>query len=190
MSKLTVATGALVVMAATPAFAQRAVCVDFEPPLVSGSQFGAPAGNVPGDRIPNLNNVPVTIQYFKFPGPGAAFNVARVETPPVPFGSSQTVRTNNINLLFDFSHIGFVPQQVQFEFLDLGGAENISVNGVTTVAGELSAATGNIGGAALTVTTTPVPGGKVGKAILRGTVISLTVGGQEFWIDHVCASRR
>jgi hypothetical protein len=44
----------------------------------------------------------------------------------VPF-ASQSMHTNNVGL--DFGAIGFVPTRVQFEFLDQGGSENLSVNG-------------------------------------------------------------
>ncbi len=46
----------------------------------------------------------------------------------VPF-ASQSMHTNNVNLGLDFGASGFVPTRVQFEFLDQGGSENLSVNG-------------------------------------------------------------
>jgi hypothetical protein len=109
--------------------------------------------------------------------------------PPVPFGMHQTISTNNINPGFDFSGIGFVPYEVQFEFLDLGGFENLSVNGspVPVYVGELSSAPSLIGGVGVAVYDSPVAGGNKGIVILRGLVKKLVVGGQEFWIDRVCA---
>ncbi len=162
-------------------------CVDFEPPLVAGTQYGQPVGQLPGTVIFTTNGIPVSVHDFLFLNAGGTFNLARIEPPPVPFGSGQTIRTNNINLEFDFSPIGFPTSQVQFEFLDLGGLENISVNGSPIFAGELAAAPNPIGGVGISVTTVPVTGGKRGTVTLTGVVKTLRIGGQEFWIDQVCA---
>lgn len=165
------------------------VCVDFEPPLAAGTQYGLPAGQPIGTVIFTTNGVPVSIHDFVFVGGGGTFNLAKIEVAPVPFGSGQSIRTNNINLEFDFSGIGFSPSQVQFEFLDLGGSENISVNGSPVFAGELSAAPSPIGTVNIAVASTPVAGGKKGTVVLTGAVNKLRVGGQEFWIDQVCAKK-
>lgn len=165
----------------------REVCVDFEAPLAVGTQYGAPAGHNSGDVVSTTNGIPVSVHDFNFPGGGGTFNVAHIDLAPVPFGNGQSMRTNNINLEFDFSNIGFAPNEVRFEFLDLGGSENISVNGSPIFAGELSAVPSPIGGVNVSVSTTPVAGGKKGVVILTGAVQKLRVGGQEFWIDNVCA---
>jgi hypothetical protein len=165
------------------------VCVDFEPPLVAGTQYGQPAGQPPGTVIFTSNGIPVSIQNFNFVGGGGTFNSARIEAPPVPFGSGQSIRTNNINLEFDFTAIGFPTSQVQFEFLDLGGSENISVNGSSVFAGDITATPSSIGGVNATVTSASVSGGKKGTVTLAGAVNRLRIGGQEFWIDQVCAKK-
>jgi Concanavalin A-like lectin/glucanases superfamily len=167
----------------------RAVCVDFEPPFTVGTQYGAPAGHQSGDVVFTANGIPVSVHDFNFLGGGGTFNVAHIDVAPVPFGNGQSMRTNNINLEFDFSSLGFVPGEVRFEFLDLGGFENISVNGSAIVAGELSSVSSPIGGVNISVTTTPVAGGKKGIVILTGAVQKIRVGGQELWIDDVCARR-
>lgn len=164
------------------------LCVDFEPPLAAGTQFGQPVGQPVGTVIFTTNGVPVSIHDFVFIGGGGTFNSARIEIAPA-FGSGQSIRSNNINLEFDFSGIGFTPSHVQFDFLDLGGFENISVNGSSVFAGELSAAPNPIGSVNIAVASTPVSGGKKGTVVLTGAVNKLRVGGQEFWIDQVCAKR-
>lgn len=165
------------------------VCVDFEPPLAIGTEYGTPAGNQSGDVVFTTNAVKVSVYDFDFVGGGGTFNVARIEAAPVPFGSGQSIRTNNINLEFDFSGIGFQTSEVQFEFLDLGGFENISVNGSQIFAGELSSAPSPVGGVSIDVYKAAVQGGNKGVVILRGAVQTLKVGGQEFWLDNVCARR-
>jgi hypothetical protein len=164
------------------------VCVDFELPLAVGTQYGAPAGQHNGDVVFTTNGIPVSVHDFDFLGGGGTFNLARIELAPLPFGNGQSIRTNNINLEFDFSNIGFTPKEVRFEFLDLGGIKNISVNGSPIFIGDLPAAPNPIGGVNISVTTTPVAGGKKGLVVLTGAVQKLRVGGQEFWLDNVCAS--
>ena len=165
----------------------REACVDFEPPLQLGAQYGAPAGNHPGDVIFTSNGIKVSVYDFNFSTGGGTFGVATISVAPVPFGAGQSMNTNNINLEFDFSGLGFVPKEVSFEFLDLGGFENLSVNGSPMFIGDLSSVPSPIGGANIAVSTVPVTGGKTGGVTLTGTIQKLRVGGQEFWIDNVCA---
>ena len=167
----------------------REVCVDFESPLTLGTQYGTPAGHNSGDVVFTTNGIPVSVHDFNFAGGGGTFNVARIDVAPVPFGTGQSMRTNNINLEFDFSNIGFVPGDVRFEFLDLGGSENISVNGSPIFVGELPSAPNPIGGVNVSVSASPVTGGKKGIVTLTGAVQKIRVGGQEFWIDNVCAKQ-
>lgn len=167
----------------------RPVCVDFEPPLTVGTEYGAPAGNSPGDVVFTTNGVPVSVENFDYIGTGGTFNLAYIDTATSFFGNGQTIRTNNINLEFDFSNIGFRTSRVDLEFLDLGGFENLSVNGSTVFAGELTSAPSPIGGVTLVFSTTPVPGGNKGNLTLKGAVTTLRIGGQEFWIDNVCAKK-
>ena len=165
------------------------VCVDFEPPLAAGTQYGTPVGQAPGTVIFTTNGIPVSIHDFNFVGSGGTFNLARIELPPAPFSSGQSIRTNNINLEFDFSAVGFPVSQVQFDFLDQGGIENISVNGSPIFAGNLPGAPSPIGGANIAVASSAAAGGTRGTVILMGSVNKLRVGGQEFWLDRVCARK-
>lgn len=106
----------------------RPVCVDFEPPLVVGTQYGSGSpvpGHNPGDVVFTTHRVPVSVHQQL----SGVFNVATIVMPPYPFGSNQVINTNNINLGFDFRNIGFLPSVVTFEFLSLGGIQNLSVNG-------------------------------------------------------------
>ena len=167
--------------------AGQQVCVDFELPLTVGTQYGSPAGHHPGDVVFTSNGIPVSVHDFNFIGGGGTFNVATIDLAPVPFGMGQSINTNNINLEFDFTSLGFVPKEVSFEFLDLGGFQNISVNGSPIFIGDLPSVPTPIGGVNISVSTTPVAGGKTGTVILTGAVKTLRVGGQEFWIDNVCA---
>lgn len=164
-------------------------CIDFEAPLAVGTAYGTPVGQAPGTVIFVTKGIPVSIQNFIFVGGGGTFNSAGIVIPPAPFGAGQAIRTNNINLEFNFALVGFPVSVVTLDYLDQGGFENISVNGSPVFAGELSAAPSPIGGVNLAVTSVPAPGGKKGTVTLSGPVKTLRIGGQEFWIDNVCAKK-
>ncbi|HEV8631011.1 MAG TPA: hypothetical protein VGV61_11895 [Thermoanaerobaculia bacterium] len=168
------------------------VCVDFEPPLLLGTRYGRPVGQSPGDLAFTSQRVRVTVEKYLAANAATAFEVATVVNPPRPFAAGQSLRLNNVDVQLDFRALGFRPARVALRFLDLGGAENLAVNGSPLYAGELAAAPTPIGGVALAVATTPLPPpahGKTGTLKLTGPVATLRIGGQELWIDQVCASR-
>ena len=172
----------------TPTPQPQVACVDFESPLTVGTQYGAPVGNVPGDLVFSANNISVLVFDFLFVGGGGTFNVATVEPATPSFGTGQIINTNNINLEFDFSGLSFQTSQVALEFLDLGGFENLSINGSNPIyIGELSSAPTPMSGVNITVTLTPVTGGNKGTLTLSGQVKTIRIVGQEFWLDNVCA---
>lgn len=175
-----------------PAPRPLTVCVDFEPPLVLGTRYGRPVGQSPGDLAFVSQRVRVTVEKFQRPTAGTAFEVAAIVNPPRPFAAGQSLRSNNIGLEFDFRNVGFRPTRVSLRFLDLGGYENLAVNGSPIHVGELAAAPSPLGGVAVAVSTAPLPppaNGKTGTLKLSGPVQTLRIGGQELWIDKVCASR-
>jgi hypothetical protein len=171
--------------------APRYVCVDFEPPLAVGTIYGQPSGNLPGATVAMLNNVTVVAQLFSFGGGGSAFNRAEVATVPAALSTGQqALHLNNITLEFGFAQLNFQPSSVRFLYLDLGGIENLGVNGGAVFVGEFSTAPNPAPNISLTVTTTvttPSPTGKRGSVEVKGPITSLAIGGQELWIDTVCA---
>ncbi len=169
-----------------PPPAPALVCVDFEPPLTAGTRYGQPAGQKPGDVIFTPNGIPVAVWDFVWTNGGGTFGTARIEPAQPAFGQGQIINTNNINLEFDFTALGFTPGAVTFDFLDMGGFENLSVNGSPVFAGELAAAPAPAG-FTISVNAAPVPGGKKGTVTITGPVKTLRIGGQEFWLDNVCA---
>jgi len=175
-----------VLFALLPLLSFGQACVDFQS-LAIGTQYGAP-GDSPGDVVFTENNIPVSVENFDWVGGGTAFVFCRVDTFTAAFPLTKIAWTNNINLKFDMSGLAFTPNHVSFKFADLGGEENISVNGQPIFAGELTAAPVTIApGVTFSVATTPIPAGKLGVVILRGPVTSLLVGGQEFFLDDICA---
>lgn len=182
---------ATLVLAALAASAQaQPACVTLEPPLALGTTYGAPAGHVSGDLAFTSAGIPVHVFNFRLINGLPAFNRAYIDNAPFPFGSGQSIRSNNINLFFDFSRLPFRVSRVKLAFLDLGGYENLSINGSPIHVGELTATPAFLGGASVSVSSSPLPppfGGKTGSVVIKGTVKSLMIGGQELWLDEVCA---
>lgn len=181
---------ALLLLAATAAQAAPPNCVRFEPPAPfnPATVFGAPAGQSSGDLAFVSSGISGTVWKFVWASSGTAFNLARVEVPPVPFASGQSLRLNNINV--DFLFPALLPRTVQIAFLDLGGYENLKVNGSPIYVGELTAAPAALGGATVSVAWTPLAppsNGKRGVLTVQGKAIEhVWIGGQELWIDDVC----
>jgi hypothetical protein len=158
------------------------VCVDFDPPqFLAGMQFR------PGGPVVSANNVRMTVQPLRLLNGTSVANVARVEQPRVFFGTGQALRTDNITVEFDFTSLPAAPSRISLAYLDLGGVENVAINGSAVYAGQLPTAPKPLGGAAARVTSSPVTGGVTGTVTFRGPIRTLRIGGQEFWIDQVCA---
>ena len=155
-------------------------CVDFES-LTIGEEFGN-GYNTQGDVIFTENGIPVTVEYFEWTGGGGTFGTCQVIDGTGSFGTGKAMWTNNVNLGFDFTGLGYTPNRVMFDFTDSGGNENISVNGSTIYAGELIGAPMPPG-----VAISMVNMGTYWHAILSGEILSLVVGGQEFSLDNICA---
>lgn len=174
------------------AISQGIACVDFGPPPSVSTEYGSPAGNASGDVVLLASNgIKMSVYDFRWTGGGGTFNKARIEMPPRPFGTGQTINTNNINLEFDFTGLGFPVSRVEFQYLDMGGFENISINGqpIPVYAGELSGVPSPIVGTNVTVTSAPVTGGKTGTVVVTGLIHKLRIGGQELWLDNICAKQ-
>lgn len=169
--------------------ALQAICIDFEePPWALGTQYGDPVGQVPGNIAFTSGGVRILVQPFEFSGDGGTFNYAQIDDAPISFSAGQSLRLNHINVEFDFNTIGFSPSQVSLDFLDLGGTENLAVNGNPSFIDDIARAPSLMAGVAVSVNVTPIPRGKSGTVMLNGPIQSFSIGGQEFWIDHVCIS--
>lgn len=177
---------ALIVFA--PAAWGQGACIDFEnPPFPFGTVYGSPAGHAPGDWIFNTMGIDAYIDVMLWLGGGAGFNHAYIDNNPPPLGPVQSLRFNNIDIHFDYSAWGALPTLVTFDYVDLGGEENLSVNGSPVFIGDIWAAPPVLGGVNVMVSRNPMPGGFFGTVKLDGVVKYFRVGGQEFWIDDLCA---
>jgi hypothetical protein len=176
--------------AAGPSLAWGApACVEFGPPPAAGTLWGTGGGHLPGQNVHSENGIKVSVQNFHWGGGTGTFGTATVDFPPVAFANGQAAGTNNINLEFYFGNLGWLPSKVYFSYLDEGGFENLSVNGSAFYIGELDTAPAVVGGRNVNVWTwAPAPWTEAGWVqIDGGSMKSITVGGQELWIDKLCA---
>lgn len=154
-------------------------CVDFET-LSLGTNYGN-GYNAIGDVIFTEDEIPVSVEYFDWVGGGGTFGTCTVSNSS-GIGSGQDMMTNNINLGFDFTALPDVPQLVTFDFADYGGFENMAVNGGTIYKGEIVSATVPAG-----ISYTCLTVGNIGHGTLEGEISHLLFGGQEFFMDNICA---
>jgi hypothetical protein len=157
--------------------------------LAPGMGWGASYGQGPGDFMFIEDGIPVFCEYFQWENGGGTLGNCVVDfTPVVSFGADLVMGLNNINNVYDISVLGLTTSEVNFEYLDFGGTENLQVNGGPLHVGDLEAMPNNVApGVTLTVTTYPVGGGNVrAYVVLTGNVQKLMVGGQEFFVDNVC----
>ena len=172
-----------------PALAAPApVCVRFNVPAL-GALFGAPVGTPIGAVVFVENAIPVSVDRFLQVTGAWTYNWMRIENAPGVFtlAAGKTGHTNNINAGFDFTGVGFPVNKVTFHWLNLGGYENLSVNGSPIFVGQLSVPPPVLGGAAVATAWAPVAGGKQGTTTLTGPITKILVGGQEEWLDDICA---
>ena len=188
-TKLALLLAVVGALLALPSQAQP-VCVNFGPPPPAGTMYGAPVGQVSGDLAFTVNAIDAYVYNFSLLPAGTAFNRALTSMAPVSL-PGQSLRTIYINMLFDLRSLGFVVRKVTLSYLDLGGYENLAVNGSGVYRGQLAAAPAVLGNANVSVTSaaTPPPvSGRTGTVTITGPDIeSFMIGGQELWIDNVCA---
>ena len=87
----------------------------------------------------------------------------------------QIARSNNINIGFNFTGVGFTATTVRFDWVDLGGVENLIVNGSPVFIGELDTPPAVLGGASVSTVSGPVLGGDRGTTTV--TVNAMVAAG-------------
>ncbi|MCB1150234.1 hypothetical protein KDK88_01705, partial [bacterium] len=154
-----------------------------------GEIWGASFGDTPGDLIFIENGIPVYIDRYLADNGGWFYNYCVIDNPLLGFGIGNVMQISNVVNRYDIGSTGVLASKVTFDYLDLGGKENLEVNNAPRYVGEMDMAPAVIApGVTCSVTTTPVPGGVRGTVTLTGPVDKLTVGGQEFWIDTICVT--
>jgi hypothetical protein len=110
---------------------------------------------------------------------------AYVDDAQMSGGTGQDVNTNNVNLAMDF---GGTAGNVTLLFGEFGGNVNVEVNGDLRNVQNLAELDNTVVGG-VDVFVVNGLGNDRGRLILDGEVHTFAVGGQEFWLDHVCFVR-
>lgn len=162
------------------------VCVTMDH-LMVGTQYGKPIGQSPRAVAFIENGIRVNVdRYEKTPG-GYAFNQAQIESASPTFGTKNVIKVNNISLTFNFNGWPNGAQKVTLDFLEKGEFQNLSINGSPVYKGSLTKVPSRIGSVKITSTWSSGKGNK-GTLELTGQIKTLSIGGQELWLDNVCGS--
>ncbi len=154
-------------------------CIDFD---AKGFTVGTTYNGPVGSPVFKACDFDVSIENLVIGG-APYFNFAKIEVAPAGFGSGNIINTNNVTLLF--KNTGSSVSTITFDYLDMGGSENLTVNGALH-SGDLNAAPPSLGGVAVSVAEATVPNGRMGIVTLSGNIKVFGVGGQEFYLDNVC----
>jgi hypothetical protein len=152
-------------------------CVDFES-LDVGAEF--PTGTSFSD-----GGVTMTTKPFVWSnGESTSDGFAKVDSNGLAGGSGKDLQVNNTTVAFDW---GAVVTDVSCRFGEYGGNLNLEINGELWNFQDFSALPGSRLGYVDVSAEVSSGNGERGNLTLAGQVTSFSVGGQELWIDDVCA---
>lgn len=142
---------------------------------------------LPGEVIFIEDNIPVQIGEIDW-GAATGYDQCQVVAPGIPgFGFDRVMWLGNVSNTYDIAALGIQTAMVTFEYADLGGVENLQVNGAALYIGDMHLAPAAIApGVTCVVNTYSITGGLGGEVTLIGDVQKLRVAGQEFMIDNIC----
>ena len=162
-----------------------AVTIDFES-ILPGTQWGSETGQNPGDPILSESNIMLSVETFQFGPSQTEFFRAEVPGPQGRFVDAfptQEMTFDGINVLFDFSQLGYDVDFVSLEFGDFGGTSNFGVNGGTLhILDPLSGLPSDV---APGVSASVIGGSRIELVANGSFITSFQIGGQELAIDNV-----
>ena len=137
-----------------------------------------------GDTI-TTSGTDIVVEQFQWAnGNWTSSGLAKVDTRNYAHGSGNDLNANNVNLHFRFD---YPIDKITFKFGELGGNNNIKVNGDFENVHDLVGSNGTtIGGVQATVDAYQQGNNWFGKMILDGSISDFSIGGQELWLDDVC----
>jgi len=168
----------LLTLAATAIIFLSGCCVKFSN-LTPGDTYSV------GDTI-TTSQADIVVEQFQWSnGTWTTSGTAKVDDRNYGQGSGNDLNANNVNLNFQFD---YPVDKITFKFGELGGNNNISVNGAFQNVPNIVALNGSaIGGVQITVNANQQGNNWYGTMELDGTINGFTIGGQELWLDDVCA---
>jgi len=152
-------------------------CLDFEEPPMN-SEYRV------GDSFVD-SGVTMSIEGFQWASGGWTNNgFARIDGSVMAGHQGQDINLNNVNLKFHFDR---PVCHLTLHYGEYGGNLNLEINGQLRNFQDMPEMHGQtIAGVTVTVVDL---GDRKGLLELHGEVLSLLIGGQELWIDHVCNGR-
>jgi hypothetical protein len=166
------------------------LCGDEDDVVVGGTtcvEFEDPSGTFQVGGTFVDNGVQVTVGDFQWSGGTTAPNGwVSIDATNHALGTGNAGHTNNAT--FDFA---FGPcSQVTLQLGELGGTNNMVVNGELRNFSNFSDVdNATIGGCTVDFQQTGASGNNYyGTLSISGSIQSFEIGGQELWIDHVCAT--
>ena len=168
----------LLTLAATTIIFLSGCCVKFSN-LTPGDTYNV------GDTI-TISQADIVVEQFQWSnGTWTTSGTAKVDDRNYGQGSGNDLNANNVNLNFQFD---YPVDKITFKFGELGGNNNIRVNGTFQNVPNLVALNGNaISGVQITVNANQQGNNWYGTMELDGTINGFAIGGQELWLDDVCA---
>ena len=131
---------------------------------------------------PNLGSLVEQFQWSN--GNWTTSGYAEIDNNNYTSGAGRSIRTNNVNL--NFQH-DFPVTEIKLKMAELGGNNNIKVNGVFQNIENLVSLNGTVvSGVQITVNASQSGNNWIGEIVLRGNITSFSIGGQELWIDDYC----
>lgn len=157
-------------------------CVTFGPAPAAGTVWGAPVGDAPGSVVHAENTIAVSVHRLFLGGGAWVYNEAHLDAAgAIGWGTFNSVHMIDISTGYNFMAAGgWVPGHVRFRFQDLGGIENLAVNGALYV-GDIAFAPPVLGGVNVVVGAGVVD-------LAGGPINNLLIGGRNFRVDDVCAA--
>jgi len=165
------------ILATTAIIFLSGCCVKFSN-LTSGDTYNV------GDTI-TTSQANIVVEQFQWPnGTWTTSGHATVDDRNYGQGSGNDLNANNVNLNFQFD---YPVEKITLKFGELGGNNNISVNGGFQNVPNLVDLNGNsINGVQITVNASQQGNNWYGTMELDGTINEFKIGGQELWLDDVC----
>ncbi len=140
----------------------------------------------PNGSLFTADGVLVSVNDFYF-GPGGCVTpftggAAQVQDNGHACRSGHELAVNNVNVAFDY---GVPLLGLIIYYGEYGGNVNLEINGHCHNVLNFADLPPMIGGVAVTVMDNGVPGQSCGRIVLDGPITSVSIGGQELWIDDI-----
>lgn len=152
-------------------------CLDFEDQSL-GTRFNV------GVTV-TTSGTNIGVEQFKY-GNGDLVSTGRAQIDNRNYarGSGLDLNARNVNLRPQHA---YPVNEIEFNFAELGGNNNININGdFRNVRDLIDLNNINIGGTQVTVDAIQQGNNWYGNIIIEGNISDFSIGGQELWVDDYC----